>query len=71
MVYYLEIEEEVLNEIIFKLRESDNIKLSNELIDAIDLDFEPKYVEESEDYETDTDEDIQYSIDDEGFHYLD
>ena len=72
-MYQIEIDEEILHEIIFKLRESDNIQLSNELIEAIDTDYEPdKYVqEESEDYETDTDEDIRYSIDDEGFHYLD
>jgi len=70
-MYQIQIDEEVLNEIIFKLRESDNIKLSNELIDCIDTDYEPKYVEESEDYTTDEDEDITYAIDDEGFHSLD
>jgi hypothetical protein len=70
-MYYLEIEEEILNNIIFQLREKDLIQLSNELIDAIDTDYEPDRYVESEDYETDTDEDIQYSIDDEGFHYLD
>ena len=70
-MYQIEIDEEILHQIIFKLRESDNIKLSNELINAIDTDYEPdRYVEESEDYETDTDEDVSYSIDDEGFHYL-
>ena len=69
-MYYLEIEEEILNNIIFQLRESDNIKLSNELIDAIDTDYEPDKYVESEDYDTDTDEDIQYSIDEDGFHYL-
>ena len=71
MVFYLEIEEEILNEIIFKLRENNLINLSNELIDAIDTDYEPDKYVESEDYDTDTDEDIRYSIDDEGFHYLD
>ena len=51
-MYFIEIEEDILNEIIFKLREKDLIQLSNELIDSIDMDFEPeKYVEESEDYE--------------------
>jgi len=72
MVYYLEIEEEILNNIIFKLREKDLIELSNELIEAIDTDYEPdKYVEEeSEDYTTDEDEDIRYVIDSEGFYSL-
>jgi len=70
-MYYLEIDEEILNNIIFQLRESDNIKLSNELIDAIDTDYEPDRYVESEDYTTDEEEDIRYSIDDEGFHYLD
>jgi len=70
-MYYLEIEEEILNNIIFKLRENNLINLSNELIDAIDTDYEPDKYVESEDYDTDTDEDIRYSIDDEGFHYLD
>jgi len=69
-MYYLEIEEEILNNIIFQLRESDNIQLSNELIEAIDTDYEPDKYVESEDYDTDTDEDIQYSIDEDGFHYL-
>ena len=71
-MYFIEIEEDILNEIIFKLREKDLIQLSNELIDSIDMDFEPeKYVEESEDYETDIEEDVSYSIDDEGLYYLD
>jgi len=71
-MYYLEIEEEILNEIIFQLRESDNIKLSNSLIDSIDTEFDPKeYVDySSEDYETDEDEDIRYVIDSEGFYSL-
>ena len=70
-MYYLEIEEEILNNIIFQLREKDLINLSNQLIEAIDTDYEPeRYVEESEDYETDTDEDVSYVIDDEGFHSL-
>ena len=71
-MYYLEIEEEILNNIIFQLREKDLINLSNQLIEAIDTDYEPeRYVEESEDYEPDTDEDVSYVIDDDGFHYLD
>jgi len=70
-MYYLEIEEEILNNIIFQLRESDNIQLSNELIEAIDTDYEPERYVESEDYTTDEEEDIRYSIDDDGFHYLD
>lgn len=70
-MYYLEIDEEVLNEIIFQLREKDLINLSNELIDCIDTDYEPDRYVESEDYDTDTEEDIPYSIDDDGFHYLD
>jgi hypothetical protein len=70
-MYYLEIEEEILNNIIFQLREKDLLELSNELIEAIDTDYEPDRYVESEDYTTDEEEDIQYSIDDEGFHYLD
>jgi len=71
-MYYLEIEEEILNNIIFQLREKDLINLSNQLIEAIDTDYEPeRYVEESEDYETDTDEDVSYVIDDEGLYSLD
>ena len=46
------------------------INLSNELIEAIDTDYEPDRYVESEDYDTDTDEDIRYAIDEDGFHYL-
>ena len=69
-MYQIEIDEEILHQIIFQLREKDLIELSNQLIDAIDTDYEPDKYIESEDYDTDTDEDIRYAIDEDGFHYL-
>jgi hypothetical protein len=70
-MYEISIDEEILHQIIFKLRENNLINLSDQLIDAIDTDYEPdKYVEDSEDYTTDEEEDVSFSVDDEGFHYL-
>ena len=69
-MYQIEIDEEILHQIIFQLRENNLINLSNELIEAIDTDYEPERYVESEDYETDEDEDIRYAIDEDGFHYL-